>query len=56
MPYGVLRFNTDGTMEMMTGGAESGGVIAFMPNTSEERGFEPKLLTISAPAGAVHTF
>lgn len=56
VPYGVVRFNTDGTVEMMTGGAETGGVIAFMPNTQEERGFIPKLLTISAPAGAVHTF
>jgi type II secretory pathway pseudopilin PulG len=56
VPYGVIRFNTDGTVEMMTGDAESGGVIALMPNTTEETGVEPKLLTISAPAGAVHTF
>jgi prepilin-type N-terminal cleavage/methylation domain-containing protein len=56
VPYGVIRFNTDGTVEMMTGDAETGGVIAFMPNTTDEKRFQPKLLTISAPAGAVHTF
>jgi hypothetical protein len=55
-PYGVLRFNPDGTMEVVTGNARSGGVIAFAPNTQNERDVVPKLLTISAPAGAVVIF
>lgn len=56
VPYGVIRFNSDGTVEMQTGDAESGGVIAFMPNVAEENRFQPKLLIISAPAGATQTF
>jgi prepilin-type N-terminal cleavage/methylation domain-containing protein len=55
-PYGVLRFNSDGTMRVMTGGAPSGAVIAFAPNTEDEKGFTPKLLTVSAPAGAAVVF
>nr|AYM52351.1 hypothetical protein [Hyalangium minutum] len=55
-PYGVLRFNADGTMDVMTGNARSGAVIAFAPSTREERDVIPKLLTISAPAGAVVVF
>ena len=54
--YGVLRFNPDGTMEVLTGNARTGGVIAFAPSTREERDFAPRLLTISAPAGAVVIF
>jgi prepilin-type N-terminal cleavage/methylation domain-containing protein len=57
VPYGAIRFNSDGTVEIATGDPNAGGgVIAFMPNTTDEQGFQPKLLTISAPAGAVHTF
>jgi len=56
VPYGVIRFNSDGTVEMVTGDAESGGVIAFMPNTTDENRFQPKMLIISAPAGATQTF
>ncbi|WP_224361584.1 pilus assembly FimT family protein [Hyalangium versicolor] len=55
-PYGVLRFNADGTMRVMTGIAPSGAVIAFAPNTEDETGFAPKLLSISAPAGATVVF
>lgn len=55
-PYGALRFNPDGTMEVVTGNARSGGVIAFAPSTREERDVTPKLLTVSAPAGAVVVF
>jgi hypothetical protein len=55
-PYGVLRFNADGTMEVLTGNAPSGAVLAFAPNTDDEKGFAPKLLTISAPAGATVVF
>jgi hypothetical protein len=52
----VLRFNADGTMEVLTGNAPSGAVLAFAPNTDDEKGFTPKLLTISAPAGATVVF
>ncbi|WP_224364323.1 pilus assembly FimT family protein [Hyalangium versicolor] len=55
-PYGVLRFNADGTLEVMTGDAPSGAVIAFAPNTQDEKGFSPKLVTVSAPAGAAVVF
>ncbi len=56
VPYGVIRFNTNGTVEMMTGASATGGSIAFMPNTPDERNISHKLLIISAPAGVVHTF
>ncbi|WP_224248990.1 pilus assembly FimT family protein [Hyalangium gracile] len=55
-PYGVLRFNSDGTMKVMTGNVPSGAVIAFAPSTEDEKGFTPKLLTVSAPAGAAVVF
>jgi prepilin-type N-terminal cleavage/methylation domain-containing protein len=55
-PYGVLRFNSDGTMEVMTGNSPSGAAIAFAPNTKDEKGFTPKILTVSAPAGAAVVF
>jgi prepilin-type N-terminal cleavage/methylation domain-containing protein len=55
-PYGVLRFKSDGTMEVMTGNAPSGAAIAFAPNTEDEKGFTPKILTVSAPAGATIVF
>jgi prepilin-type N-terminal cleavage/methylation domain-containing protein len=54
--YGVLHFNADGTMDVVTGNAESGAVIAFAPDTEDEKGFSPKLLTISHPAGAAVVF
>jgi len=55
-PYGALRFNPDGTMEVVTGNARSGAVIAFAPNTRNEADVVPKLLTVSAPAGAAVVF
>jgi prepilin-type N-terminal cleavage/methylation domain-containing protein len=55
-PYGALRFNADGTMEVMTGNARSGAVIAFAPNTRNEADVLPKILAVSAPAGAVVIF
>jgi hypothetical protein len=54
--YGVLRFNANGTVEVETGEAPAGGVIAFASNGDEEEQLTPKLLTISAPAGAVTVF
>jgi len=56
-PYGVLQFNADGTMDVLTGGPDfPGAVIAFAPNTADEQGFTPRLLTISHPAGATVVF
>ena len=56
-PYGVLRFNPDGTMEVMTGNAPIGGVIAFAPNTATRSATSlPRLLIVSAPAGAAVVF
>ncbi len=55
-PYGVIRFNTNGTVEMRTGAVPSGGTLAFMPNSPDETHFAPRLLSISAPAGAVRVF
>jgi hypothetical protein len=53
-PHGVLRFNADGTMQVMTGPptARSGAAIAFAPNTDDERTVVPRLLVVAAPAGA----
>ena len=55
-PYGALRFNPDGTLEVMTGNARSGAVIAFAPNTRTEADITPRLLAVSAPAGATVVF
>ncbi len=54
-PYGVLRFNPDGTMRVMSGpvgGVDTGAAIAFAPNTDDEQTVTPRLLIVSAPAGA----
>jgi Tfp pilus assembly protein FimT len=56
-PYGVLRFDPDGTMRVMTStNARSGAVIAFAPSNREEADVVPKLLAVSAPAGALVIF
>jgi prepilin-type N-terminal cleavage/methylation domain-containing protein len=55
-PYGALRFNTNGTLEVVTGNARTGAVIAFAPNTHHEASIEPRLLTLSAPAGSAVVF
>ena len=55
-PYGVLRFNSDGTMEVLTGNAPSGALIAFAPNTRNETGIVPRLLAVSAPVGSTVVF
>lgn len=54
--YGVLRFNSDGTLEVLTGNAPSGAVIAFAPDTRSETGIPPKLLAVSAPVGTTVIF
>jgi hypothetical protein len=57
-PYGVLQFNADGTMQVMTGppSARSGAAIAFAPSTQNETGIVPKVLVVSAPAGSTVVF
>ncbi len=50
---GVIRFSPNGTVQLMTGDAEAGGVVAFAPDS---RGFQsgtPRLVVIATPAGAV---
>jgi prepilin-type N-terminal cleavage/methylation domain-containing protein len=56
--YGILRFNADGTMDVLTGNgaAESGAAIAFAPSNGDEKSITPKLITISHPAGATIVF
>jgi prepilin-type N-terminal cleavage/methylation domain-containing protein len=53
-PYGVLRFNADGTMQVMTNrdNARTGAAIAFAANTNDEQSVTPRLLIVAAPAGA----
>lgn len=53
-PYGVLRFNADGTMQVMTNrdNARTGAAIAFAANTNDEQSVTPRLLVVAAPAGA----
>ena len=53
--YGVIRFNSDGTVTMRTG-PEMGGLLSFMSNTAEGKDVGYKLLVISAPAGVVRVF
>ncbi len=53
---GVLRFSPNGTVQVMTGSAEAGGVVAFAPDS---RGFQsgpPRLVVIATPAGAIRVF
>ncbi|SEU24887.1 hypothetical protein SAMN05443639_111148 [Stigmatella erecta] len=53
--YGVIRFNSDGTVTMRTG-PEMGGLLSFMSNTAEGKDVGYKLLVISAPAGVIRVF
>ncbi len=50
---GVIRFNPDGTVRILTGGAQSstGGVIALTPRTAQQRDIITRLVVISVPAG-----
>jgi hypothetical protein len=54
--YGIIRFNSNGSIRMMTGVPQTGGVLAFMPNLDAESAIVPRLLTIAAPSGAVNVF
>lgn len=53
---GVLRFNPDGTVRVMTAQAPGGGVIALTPNTEQQRNLHTRLVVISAPAGVFRVF
>lgn len=53
---GVLRFNPDGTVRVMTVNALGGGVIALRPNTEQQRNLHTRLVVISAPAGVFRVF
>ncbi len=53
---GVLRFSPDGTLRVMTGSTEPGGVIAFAPDTRNGRSGTPRVVVIASPAGAVRIF
>jgi prepilin-type N-terminal cleavage/methylation domain-containing protein len=52
---GVLRFNPDGTVRVMTTSALGGGVIALTPNT-DQRNLHTRLVVISAPSGVFRVF
>lgn len=51
---GVIRFSPDGTVRVMTGGAEAGGVIAFTPDSRKPG--QARWVVIAAPAGAIRVF
>lgn len=53
---GVIRFSPDGTVRLMTGGAETGGVIAFSPEASGAAAGASRWVVIAAPAGAIRVF
>lgn len=51
---GVIRFSPDGTVQLMTGGAQAGGVVAFAPDSRKPG--SARWVVIAAPAGAVRVF
>lgn len=51
---GVIRFSPDGTVQLMTGGAQAGGVVAFTPDSRKPG--PARWVVIAAPAGAVRVF
>lgn len=53
---GVIRFSPDGTVQLMTGGSDLGGVIAFAPDTRGGQSAPPRIVVIAAPAGAIRVF
>ncbi|HEX5754583.1 MAG TPA: prepilin-type N-terminal cleavage/methylation domain-containing protein [Archangium sp.] len=53
---GVIRFSPDGTVRVMTGGTDAGGVIAFAPESSSGQNSPPRWVVIAAPAGAIRVF
>jgi prepilin-type N-terminal cleavage/methylation domain-containing protein len=53
---GVLRFSPDGTVRVVTGSIETGGAIAFAPDTRGGQSGAPRVVVIASPAGAVRIF
>jgi prepilin-type N-terminal cleavage/methylation domain-containing protein len=53
---GVIRFSPDGTVQVMTGDAEAGGVIAFAPDSRGGPSGPPHLVVLSTPAGAIRVY
>ncbi|QRN98645.1 prepilin-type N-terminal cleavage/methylation domain-containing protein [Archangium violaceum] len=53
---GVIRFSPDGTVQVMTGGAEAGGVVAFATDSGGGQSGSPRWVVIAAPAGAIRVF
>jgi prepilin-type N-terminal cleavage/methylation domain-containing protein len=53
---GVIRFSPNGTVQVMTGGAEAGGAIAFAPDARGGQSGPPRLVVIAAPAGAIRVY
>lgn len=53
---GVIRFSPNGTVRLMTGGSETGGVVAFAPQTHGGPSGASRWIVIAAPAGAVRIF
>ncbi|OJT19622.1 hypothetical protein BO221_35235 [Archangium sp. Cb G35] len=53
---GVLRFSPDGTVRVMTGGSDAGGVIAFAPESSGGQDSPARWVVIAAPAGAIRVY
>jgi prepilin-type N-terminal cleavage/methylation domain-containing protein len=53
---GVIRFSPDGTVRLMTGGTDAGGVIAFAPESGSGQSSPPRWVVIAAPAGAIRVY
>jgi prepilin-type N-terminal cleavage/methylation domain-containing protein len=51
---GVIRFSPDGTVQVLTGGVQTGGVIAFTPDSRKPG--SARWVVIAAPAGAIRVF
>jgi prepilin-type N-terminal cleavage/methylation domain-containing protein len=52
---GVIRFSPDGTVRVMTGGTDAGGVIAFAPESGGGQATS-RWVVIAAPAGAIRVY
>jgi type II secretory pathway pseudopilin PulG len=53
---GVIRFNANGTVQMLTGPTPAGGVLGLTASTAQQRNVIYRLVAVSAPAGAVRVF
>jgi hypothetical protein len=52
---GVIRFESDGTIRLVTG-ASTKGVLLYLQNTRSGESATPKTIAIAAPAGVVKVF